>query len=81
MTQLISRNLEICAVLVIIGKIVADIKVTCDFGYPYDWENIGSVYTCVVKNFSVRIPHENVTKILGEYQEGKTHAQHSGTNL
>lgn len=81
MIQLTSRNLGICALFVIIGRIIADIEVTCNFGYPYDWENIGKVYTCTVKNFNVRIPHENVTKILGEHQQGKTHADVTKLNI
>lgn len=55
--------------------------VTCIFDYPYEWENIGSVYTCTVKDFIVRIPNENVTNILGTHQDGKTNADVKKLNI
>lgn len=49
------------------------IDVICDFGYPYEWENIGNVYTCTVQNLTVTIANENVTNIVGTHEKGKTH--------
>lgn len=48
------------------------IDVFCEFGYPYEWENIGNVYTCTVKNMTIMIPNENVTNIIGTHEKGKT---------
>jgi len=49
----------------------SSVEITCDFGYPYEWEKIGNIYTCTVMNLSVSAPNEKVTKILGIHIDGK----------
>lgn len=47
------------------------LDITCDF-YDDEWEILGNVYTCSVKNLNTRIPNENVTNILGTHSEGRS---------
>lgn len=67
--------------LVLASRAFADITVTCAFGYPFEWEKIGEVYTCTVQNFSVAIPNENVTGVIGAHEAGKTNLDVKKLNI
>lgn len=71
----------IIGLFALISKAASDITVTCDFGYPFEWEKIGEVYTCSVQNFSVAVPNENVTNVIGVHEEGKTNKDVKKLNI
>lgn len=56
----------------VMKMVTTDIIVTCEYGYPYEWEKIGSAYTCSTKNFNSTLPNENVTSVVGTHDVGKT---------
>jgi hypothetical protein len=57
------------------------IDVFCEFGFPYEWENIGNVYACTVKNLTVTVLNENVTNIIGTHEKGKTNSDVHKLNI
>jgi hypothetical protein len=47
------------------------LEIKCEFKYE-EWVTLGSVYTCHVYNLTVRTPHEDITKIIGNHIDGKS---------